>query len=1119
MADASSHPDTGSAAASAGDQNTVIDRVAAIDDYLAGFADRETLDAASQPGLDPGVFGGLLDTLLLLRQTAAAAGVVPLAAPEAPRRIGRYEILARAGEGGFATVWEAWDPLLRRRVALKVRRAEALLSATARRRFVREAEIASRLVHPHIVTIYEVGIEDGREFIAQEFCAGGSLADWLARHPTPLPARTAARLVIALARAIAHAHDAGVMHRDLKPANVLLAPITTGNGDPAILAADETADAPAAGGFTVKVADFGLGKSLDIDASDPLSQLTRTGASLGTPAWMAPEQIDRSFGAVGPATDVHGLGLLLDRLLTGRMLRSGGTTAETYRQVLFEDTQPADRVAAGVPRDLAAIGLKCLEKKPAARYATAAALADDLERWLDGRPTIARPMSAAVRLARFVARRPLFTALTAAALAAAILAGWAVVERGRAARRAVSQQEEIARRDAAAELRRGFEALRGGNVAASLAHAKAARTLDPMHTDSLASRWLQRRLHGEREILLAPAEPTAADRPRDLYAMALAPGGRTVALAGADGSIRLVRGIDGTPQTTVIPAHDEVNDVCFSADGGLLASAGQDGRVRWWRVDDDTLVAGGEARPGRGALYAVAFTADGSGLAVGGEDRVIRLLPLDAADQPRDLFRFEPPPEKTPEVESLVTVSDGTLAAACGDMIVLVDAATGTLIREFERPHGESRSAVFGSLTVSPDGTRLMACGTDAKAHVWEIATGTLVASLPSHPAWVQGCSFSSDGARVATACRDGGVRVFALDSATLLGRFVGHVGRVWSIAFEPGGTLLTTGADGTLRRWDPRTTPDVSAMREVAVPGRKLDRVVVGPPAAGGSASRTVVAVDPLDTAWWVDLATGSVVPLSPTARGVRELEFDPPRQRLATASGTPLPNEVITFAGGMPAVTGTVQLPPDTNSVTAKMCWTPRGDLVMANGSGSVFIWPPALDRVAPLAPLVDPVHALTAAPVHPPRVAAAGRKTAIIPLDAGHRPEPLWLEIGEDSWSVAWSPDGGLVAVGTRTGRVLLFDGLTGVARGALTSHERLIEGLTFSADGRCLVTADMGCIRISDVATLTTFDELRPGWQVLAISLLPDDAGLVIAGSDAETTRNAAARLAVMEFDRP
>lgn len=1111
MADALPPPGIDDAAAPPDD---VVARIATIDDYIAGQIDRAALDATPVADIDATEFTGLLDTLLLLRQSAAADGIEPPTSPtDTPRRIGRYEIVGRAGEGGFATVWEAWDPLLRRRVALKVRRPEALLSAAARRRFVREAEIASRLVHPHIVTIYEVGTDDGSEFIAQEFCAGGNLAAWLERHPGPLPQQMAVRLVLALARAVSHAHAAGVIHRDVKPANVLLVPVTAAR-EPLIL----TPGGDTAGGFTVKLADFGLGKAHE-ESADPLTQLTRTGASLGTPAWMAPEQVDQAFGPVGPATDIHGLGLLLDRLLTGRALRSGGTTAETYRQVLFEDVRPADRVAPGVHRDLGAVCLKCLAKRPADRYPSAAAVADDLERWLDGRPTVARPLPGAARLARAVARRPLFAALLVAAVAAATLAAWAIVERGHAARRALTQQQEIARRDAAAELRRGFEALRGGNVAASLAHAEAARTLDPQHTDSLASRWLKRRMHGEREILLTPGSTPTADRPTDLYAIALAPGGRACALAGADGSIRLVRGLDGTPTTTVIPAHDEVNDVCFSADGGLLASVGQDGRVRWWRIADDALVPSGECRPGDGALYAVTFTADGTALAMGGEDRVVWLVPLDQADQPREVFRFAPPPGKSPEVESLVAISADAIAAACGDTVVLLDSTTGTLGRTFERPQKGNHNAVFGSLTVSPNGRRLMACGTDARAHVWDIATGELVASLPSHPAWVQGCSFSSDGTQIATACRDGGVRIFALDTADLLGRFVGHVGRVWSIAFEAGGTLLTTGADGTLRRWDPRIAREMTALREVAVPGRKIGRLVMAPAAAGAPAGRAVVVVDPEDSTWRVDLATGSVMPLAPAARGVRELDYDAIRQRLAVSTANPAPITVTTFAAGVPVANGTVDLPPDFNGIGAVVCWTPSGDLVVADRSGLVFAFPPMLDRMTPLATLVDPVHALAAAPTQPPRVAAAGRKTAIISLDPRRPMEPVWLEIGEDSWSTAWSPDGSVVAFGTRTGRVLLFDGLTGAARGALTAHERLIEGLTFSADGRCLVTADIGCVRISDVATLTTFDELRPGWQVLAIRLLPDDSGLVIAGSDGETIRQAVARLAVMEFDRP
>lgn len=240
--------------------DAAVDHAAALDDYLGGFtADLDTSpDAAAGAPLDD-VGAALLDTILLFRQKAAADGTVPKVSGDvAPRSIGRHAILRRAGEGGFATVWEGFDTILRRPVAVKVLRPELLLSADARRRFIREAEIAARLVHPHIVTIFEVGEDAGREFIATEFCSGGSLAGWLQAHPSRLPPRDAARLVRAIAGAVACAHAAGVVHRDIKPANVMLLPAPAG-AEP-LLRGAATAGGKASAGLTAKLGDFGLGK-------------------------------------------------------------------------------------------------------------------------------------------------------------------------------------------------------------------------------------------------------------------------------------------------------------------------------------------------------------------------------------------------------------------------------------------------------------------------------------------------------------------------------------------------------------------------------------------------------------------------------------------------------------------------------------------------------------------------------------------------------------------------------------------------------------------------------------------------------------------------------------------
>jgi len=285
------------------------------------------------------------------RSTAVApASSAPAALPALPG----YEVLGMLGRGGMGVVYKARQTKLRRLVALKMIRAGSQASAAELARFRTEAEAAARLQHPNVVQIYEVGEYEGLPFLSLEFVEGSSLASRL--DGTPLPPRLASHLVEALAGAVHAAHEQGIVHRDLKPANVLL----TADGIP-------------------KITDFGLAKKLD-----EATGLTGTGEIMGTPSYMAPEQTGQFVHPVGPATDVYALGAILYELLTGRAVFKGSTPVDTVYQVVHQEPVPPRRLQPKVPRDLETICLKCLEKEPGKRYASALALADDLRHYLDG---------------------------------------------------------------------------------------------------------------------------------------------------------------------------------------------------------------------------------------------------------------------------------------------------------------------------------------------------------------------------------------------------------------------------------------------------------------------------------------------------------------------------------------------------------------------------------------------------------------------------------------------------------------------------------------------------------------------------------------------------------------
>jgi eukaryotic-like serine/threonine-protein kinase len=316
----------------------------------------------------------------LLRPPAPVSGTLP-------RSFGPYELLEEVGRGAMGVVYRARQAGLERPVALKLVLAGGHATPEDLARFRAEAQAVARLQHPYIVQIHEVGEHEGLPFLALEFCPGGNLARKL--DGTPLPPAEGARLIEQLARAVHAVHEQNVVHRDLKPANVLLGPDRT-----------------------PKVTDFGLAKRLDATSQ------TASGAIMGTPSYMAPEQARGQSKQVGPATDVWALGAILYEVLTGRPPFRAANVTDTLLQVMADDPVLPRLLQPKVPRDLETICLKCFQKDPSKRYASAEELAGRLGLFLEGQPIPDRPTGKVERFWRWCRRNP---ALAAAVTVAAAL--------------------------------------------------------------------------------------------------------------------------------------------------------------------------------------------------------------------------------------------------------------------------------------------------------------------------------------------------------------------------------------------------------------------------------------------------------------------------------------------------------------------------------------------------------------------------------------------------------------------------------------------------------------------------------------------------------------------------
>ena len=1070
-------------------------RLAAIDDQLAGLASSSGDDEDVGGKITPEM-AELLDIILILRGVAAEEQI-----PPAELMFGKYRIVRKIGEGGFAEVYEVINTKLVRREALKIARLEILVDASKKRRFLREAKLAARVSHPNVVAIYEVGEHDRIPYIAEEFC-GESLHSWLTRHPGPVAPYVAAKLVRLLADAVHVAHSADVVHRDITPGNILLVPSADG-----VLPPD---DRPLthAGGMTpqatlrqdVKLCDFGLGACDEVsDSGSDLPPLTVSGSRLGTPEWMSPEQIDEEFGTVDRRTDIHSLGLVLDRLLTGRSLNAGRSPTESFQRILQVDPEPANRIVPGIAADLVAVCLKCLAKKPDDRYPSAAELAVDLARFLDGRPTIARPLTPLQRLGRWTGRRPAI-AIGIAATSLALILGVMVVSERIMRFKLLAQQKILANEadlassaaEATSHLRRAFESYRTGKGAAVLEELKASISAEPALSRSLAGGWLLGRMHGEIASLLeGPAgSPLPTLPPPAIHSIALQPGGMGMATGAADGTLSILPLTEhGTPagKAISVATGQEINHVAYSIDGSLVATVGDDGRVSLWSAEDGHHVR--DVADGGPPVFGIDFAPDGKRLAWAGADRTIRVAPIFTAMPGAGLIEMRPfdPPlsaidSEAPDLEAIRFLDDHRLLVAVDFRVCLLRIPSGEIEREFSGTEGN-----VDSFALSADGRRLLVSGWFEKmARVWDLATGELQLSLKHHPEWVKGCGFSPDGHRIVTGCKDGVVRIFDAASGRELHSIVGHVGRVWDACFHPSGRILSAGGDGTVRLWEADGPWNLFGTDQIVLPTSTVrsieaiggNRVVVlpysGAPLLIDTASRKVTAIDEVHL-------TGTKHSFS---------AVDPSRSLIAIASDEG--KRIYQLPGMKPFTTV-------DHARGVALAWGPSGKFFSgihaADGkSGSLVAHSLDLTSSETIEQYPESVAYLAVSAGSPPRLAVAtGSKIRVHDLADGSvaKKGKTLVDLtasGLIAAVMAWSPDGDRLAFGTPGGQVWIVDGVRGSRIVEVSSFARAVRGIIWADTGRTLIVADEECVRLCDAATGTMFDQLRPEWAIEAMTMV-------------------------------